>query len=102
MMHDYSVVNGAICDAEGKALTLDEVLVFQGSEVKALDGGKVAGYLVRYTKADDTDLTGDYFAPETDYGEATKSPVLYQHGMDKGLGRKKLRTGDLQTAEIGV
>jgi HK97 family phage major capsid protein len=103
LMHDYAVENGAMCDASGKALDLDEVLVCQGSEVKALDGGRVAGYLVRFSKSvDDKDLTGDYFAPDTDYGEADKSPVLYQHGMDKLLGRKRIGTGDLKRDDVGV
>ena len=101
MMHDFSVENGAICK-EGKAISLDDILVFDGSEVKALEGGKVAGYLVRFSTKSDPDLTGDYFSPDTDYGTATKTAILYQHGFDKKMKRRKLGEGELRKDDIGV
>lgn len=100
-IHDYSVENGAICKG-GKALALDEVLVIQGDSVKALGDGKVAGYLIRYSTKTDPDLTGDYFTPETDYGTATKSAVLYQHGMDAKLKRRRIGEGELKKDDVGV
>lgn len=101
MMHDYSVDNGAICKG-GKALELDEILVYMGGAVKALDGGKVAGYLIRYSSADEKDLTGDYFTSETDYGDALKTAVLYQHGLDKTVKRRKIGSGELSKDEVGI
>lgn len=79
-----------------------ETLVYFGSEVKALEGGKVAGYLVRYSTEADPDLTGDYFTAETDFGEAKSSPVLYQHGMDLKLKRTRLGSGELSRDDVGV
>jgi HK97 family phage major capsid protein len=101
-MHDYAVENGAICNTEGKALDPDEVLITFGSEVKALEGGKVAGYLVRYSNPDEPDLTGDYFVPETDFGDFKSSPVLYQHGLDQTIKRRKIGDGQLSQDDVGV
>lgn len=101
MMHDFSVDNGAICQG-GKAIAPDDILVFDGSEVKALEGGKVAGYLVRFSTKSDPDLTGDYFTPETDYGTATRTAILYQHGFDPKMRRRKIGEGELRKDEIGV
>ena len=100
--HDALVEAGAMCGADGKSLTADEIMVYYGDTVKALGDGKVAGYLVRFSSEKDTDLTGDFFSPDTDYGEANKSAVLYQHGMDKQLKRRKLGEGELKKDEIGV
>jgi len=101
MMHDFSVENGAICQG-GKAIAPDDILVFDGSEVKALEGGKVAGYLVRFSTKSDPDLTGDYFTPDTDYGTAVKTAILYQHGFDPKMKRRKIGEGELRKDEIGV
>lgn len=101
VMHDYSVENGAICK-KGKALGLDEVLIADGSSVKALPGGKVGGYLVRFSTENDPDLTGEYFTAETDFGDAEKSPVLFHHGLDDKMGRRKIGSGELKPDEVGV
>lgn len=87
---------------EIEQLDPEGTLVFFGDTVKALDGGRVAGYLVRYGSDADKDLTGDFFAPETDYGEAKSSPILYQHGMDPQLKRRKLGSGELSRDDVGV
>lgn len=80
----------------------DETIIFVSSEVKLLDNGKVGGYLVRFSTADDPDLTGDYFTPETDFGAVEKSAVLYHHGLDKTIKRRKLGVGELKQDEIGI
>lgn len=81
---------------------MDGVLITYGSEVKALGEGRVGGYLVRFSGADDPDTTGDYFTPETDFGPAEKSVVLYHHGLDPQLSRRRLAEGTLKTDEVGV
>ena len=58
----------------------DEQLIYFGERVKALEGGKVGGYLVRFTTKDDPDLSGEYFTVDTDFGDAEKSPVYYHPG----------------------
>lgn len=76
-----------------------------GGELKALGDGRIGGYLVRFGTPDMPDLTGDYFAADTDYdldGGAGRTTVLYHHGMDAKLGRRKLGRGDLRQDEVGV
>jgi len=83
-------------------LELDTV-VWYGGEVKALDDeGKVGGYLVRFSTASDPDLAGDYFTKDTDFGFATKSTVLYHHGMDKTIKSRDLAVGELKIDDVGV
>lgn len=100
--HDALVNVGAMCTADGKALDPADVLLSHGDTVKALGDGKVAGYLIRFTSENDKDLTGDYFAPDTDYGDAQKSAVLYQHGLDAQLKRRKIGEGTLSKDDVGV
>jgi HK97 family phage major capsid protein len=73
-----------------------------GSRVKALGNGKVGGYLVRFGSEKETDLGGDYFTIDTDFGDAETSDVYYQHGADKRLGTRLLSKGSLKEDEIGV
>lgn len=84
---------------------MDEQLVTIGSELKALGDGKVGGYLVRFGDDHTPDLTGDYFAADTDYDlddGMGKSTVLYHHGLDATLKRRKLGRADLRQDDIGV
>ena len=81
----------------------DNTLVTYGSAVKALGDGKVGGYLVRFTPSGDYDLTDDRFdAVKSDLGEANKLPVLYHHGLDKTLKRRRIGTGDTRRDEVGL
>lgn len=81
---------------EGKAL------VFQGTAVKALGNGRVGGYLIRYSTDTDPDLTGDFFTPDTDFGDAEKADIYYHHGLDSTLKRRKLGKGELNRDTVGV
>ncbi len=84
---------------------MDEHLVTIGGELKALGDGRIGGYLVRFGTADETDLTGDYFTAETDFDldDGTgKSTVLYHHGLDETLKRRKLGRADLRLDGAGV
>lgn len=85
-IHDLAVMNGAGCDLP-KSLDL-EALVSYGSPIKATrlqDGSvKLAGYLIRFGDATKTDLTGDYFTAETDFGfegETAKSASWFNHRL---------------------
>jgi HK97 family phage major capsid protein len=94
-------------DDTGKAGDMDtddmgKTLVAFGTTVKALGNGKVAGYLVRYSTPADPDLTGDFFARDTDFGDAKKSPVLYHHGLDAKIGKRKLGDAQLTIDDVGV
>lgn len=81
----------------------EDTLVTYGSAVKALGEGRVGGYLVRFTKAADYDLQDDRFdAVKSDLGEATKLPVLYHHGLDATLKRRRIGTGETKKDEVGL
>jgi len=74
----------------------------QGPAVKALGGGKVGGYLVRFTNADEPDLEGEYFDARTWYGDVSTSPVYFNHGLDSTLGLRMLGSGALSAKDAGV
>lgn len=108
--HDALVAVGAECgDMEGeahegeiKALAPDSPTWF-GDAIKALDNnGKVGGYLVRYSTKSDPDLTDDFFSEKTDFGESEKLPVLYQHGFDKTIGKRKIGTAVIKKDDVGL
>lgn len=62
-------------------------LVIQGEALKSLEvtGNKVrvGAYAIRYSGPNDTDLAGDYFTPETDFGprNGDGTAALFHHGM---------------------
>ena len=68
----------------------EDFLVYQGGALKSLsDTGKVGGFLVLF---DSVDLQSEYFTAATDYWLEGKSllPLIWRHGLDQPLGRKKL------------
>ena len=74
LIHDLAAENGAVCTPKPEvtevpilSLTQDD-LTYHGAEVKALGGGKVGGYLVRYGGPKDTDAEGEFFDKSTEYG----------------------------------
>lgn len=103
----YSMNGGKITFAQrGEWIETSQEIVWKsielvafGNEVKALDGGKVAGYLVTFGGLD---LTGDYFTKETDFGEAEKLPVLYQHGFDNVIKRRRIGTAEIVKDDVGL
>lgn len=81
----------------------DHTLIYPGEAVKALGGGRVAGYLVRY---DAVDVQGDVFRATTDYNldVSTKSRVVYDHGLKRDdLGRRlgSSRVGTVELSDRG-
>lgn len=93
--HDTEIEAGA----QLRALYASETavdLVAYGGALKAIDDtGKVGGYAVLFSDASRTDLSGDYFATDTDTmweGQETR-PALYHHGMDVKLQGTLVGTG---------
>jgi phage head maturation protease len=82
----------------------DHTLIYFGDTVKALPGGRVGGYLVKFSTADDPDLAGDFFTPDTDFDlyEGKRLPVLYDHGLDETLKRRKLGRASAKADDVGV
>lgn len=86
----------------GNEKAIDETLVVYGGAVKALGGGRVGGYLVRFSTDEDPDLEGEFFTKETDFGEASTGMVYYQHGMDEVLKKRKIGKATHKADEFGV
>jgi len=89
-------------DEDMPAMDAEKTLVIHGGAVKALGDGKVGGYLVRYGSPTMTDLTGDYFDAQTDFGTITTTPVLYHHGYDDRIKLRIIGSGTLRADDVGV
>lgn len=63
--------------------------------------GRIGGYLVVWGAADQRDLHGEYFTPQTDLGLGwyDRRPVLYQHGLDPRLKADALGAIDTLTPD---
>lgn len=68
----------------------NETLVIYGDAVKDLGNGRVGGYLVLFGNEQNTDLEGDYFTKDTDFGNHRTTSTIYAHGQDKQMGRRVL------------
>jgi hypothetical protein len=81
-------------------------LLYMGSAVKALGGGKVAGYLIQYSDAAHPDLSRekDFFTADCDYDLDTgnRKSVFYAHGLDTKMGVKRIGIGEVKQDEVGV
>lgn len=98
--HEFNTEAEYVCDDYG-LIAVDPVpdmesksgMVSFGETVKAVkmeDGNvKLTGYLVRYGDATKTDLTGDFFTPNTDYGTIEKSEGWFNHRMPVRYGGKQ-------------
>jgi len=76
------------------AAPADEQLAMDGEPVKALGGGKVGGYLVRFSTARDPDVSSsrDYFDAKTDLRYPARIDTYYHHGMDAKIGKRVIGT----------
>lgn len=112
--HDALVAAGADCpgmDME-KSIDSDDTVVYFGNTVKAvkLDDGsvKLGAYLITFGDDKNTDLTGDFFAPDTDYGEATESDVYFNHRLPVEADgveieyKARLSRARLQKDDVGI
>jgi len=85
-----------------------DLLTVYSDSIKSDRLGSVKGYLVRFGSPDATDLEGDYFTPQTDFGFPIKAGervplnVYYHHGMDKMIGKKSIGTGYVKMDETGL
>lgn len=92
----------AAMDASEPMAGKSDTLIAFGDSVKALPNGKLGGHLVLFTTPQDPDLTDDYFDAETDLGGAEKYPILYHHGLDKTLKRKRIGSLTAKPDEVGL
>lgn len=92
-------------ESEGKPpMSESDELVIFGGAVKALGEGKVGGYGVLFTSADDPDLQGDFFTKSTALELEDRNSVLtiWDHGMDKTLKRRRIGRSTYKIDDIGV
>ena len=70
-------------------------LIAFGGGIKSLDNGRIGGYLVTFTSADQPDLEGDYFDADTDFGiePGGKTAVWFNH-------RQPISTKDGKTISV--
>jgi hypothetical protein len=80
---------------------MEDTLAFYGGAVKALGGGKIAGYGILFTSATDPDLQGEVFTKETDLELeiGDRRSIYYRHGShpiikDRKLGKATLTMKD--------
>jgi HK97 family phage major capsid protein len=82
--------------------SIDDAVVFYGSEIKALGDGKLGGYLVRFSTVNDPDLTGDYFTKDTQLGIPDNLPVFYNHGLDTKMGKRLIGKASSKIDDVGA
>lgn len=81
-----------------------DILMLEGGVIKAMGQGKIGGYLVRFTHADQPDLTGEYFDSNTDFDmvNGDKASIYYNHGLDPVVKKRRLGVGAMQIQDTGV
>jgi hypothetical protein len=76
---------------------MEDTLAFYGGAVKALGGGKIAGYGILFTSVTDPDLQGEVFTKDTELeleiGE--RRPIYYRHGSHPLIKTRKLGNATL-------
>lgn len=81
-------------------------LVAFGSEVKALGNGKIGGWLVKFGDSEHTDLEGEFFDADTDFGldwdDTNKSNVYFNHGLDPEVGKRRFDRATLTKRDAGI
>lgn len=90
----------------GKSVSLEgETFVCYGGEAKSISDDMVGGYLVKFSDPSTTDLEGDFFTKETDFGlddDTGVSRVLYDHGLDGAFKKAKIGTATIGVDDVGV
>lgn len=82
----------------------DDIMIAFGGAVKALDNGRIEGYLVRFTDADNPDLEGDFFTKDTDFDFEGERPfsIYYHHGLHPTIGKRKIGKAIAHKDDVGV
>jgi len=94
---EVETTENPVTEAEAVSIGPDTIVSFGGA-VKATqmqDGSvKLGGYLVRFGDATKTDLTGDYFTKNTDFGSAVDSDGWFNHRMPVLFNGKRVEYTD--------
>lgn len=107
-----SADNGDGVDDDAEYDTMKTLVAF-GSPIKSLGENKIGGYLVRFGSPQQTDLEGEYFDAQTDFGFAKgttiKTPLWFNHrlpiatksGMQVWI-KTRIGDGELSIDDDGV
>lgn len=104
-MHDHAVALGASCPEGEPTKNIDtETMVEFGGAIKALGDGKIGGYLVHFTDADNPDLQDDFFTKDTNFAVDTgdRVAIYYNHGIDPVMKKRQLGRGTVTLDDVGV
>lgn len=78
--------------------------VLHGGPIKAMGNGKIQGYLINFTDADNPDLYGEFFTAKTFYDiePGERVTLYYQHGQDPVLQKRVLGKGIVTIDDVGL
>jgi HK97 family phage major capsid protein len=64
---------------------------------------RIEGYLVRWGSPREPDTVGDWFEPDTDFGNLKKFPMLYHHGKNPHIGPSAVGIWDeVERDDVGL
>ncbi len=81
---------------------LDDILVMRGAAAKSLGAGRIGGWGVLFSTAEDPDLARDYFDAQTDFGPHKTSLVWYDHRLDESVRQVLDPAATLEVKAEGV
>jgi hypothetical protein len=75
----------------------------KSGDLKVVDN-VLSGYLVRFTSEKDTDLDGEYFDKNTEFGfeKTTERPVFFHHGNNKHVKKIQIGNSKLTKTDDGI
>jgi hypothetical protein len=74
-------------------------------QVKALGEGRIGGRIITFSGATDPDRVKEFFDGSTDFwlnGSGERRPILYRHGLDPAIKRRRFGELQLQKAADGI
>lgn len=83
----------------------EDFLTCFGGAVKSLGRNRVGGRVVTFSGAADPDRVKEYFDERTDFwlnGAGDRKPILYRHGMDRAIKRRRFGSVELTKAIDGI
>jgi hypothetical protein len=79
--------------------------IHYGGPVKSFEGGRIGGRVVTFSGHRDPDRTKEFFDAATDFwlnGSGERRPILYRHGLDKTIKRRRFGEVQLQKSVDGI
>jgi hypothetical protein len=82
-----------------------EYVTYQGGAVKSLGSNRIGGRVVTFSGAADPDREHEFFDGSTDFwlnGTGERRPILYRHGIDNTIKRRRFGEVMLSRAADGI